>query len=148
MLNRANCKSKRQNEQVNNLVKERDEVFTTIATFLAGICFTSILLLYQVGMAVETETLRTLIFTLTLSVIFFTFTAMSFTIKREKDSSIVFFLGNFFLGFLSLFISLYLILSLLDQMIATISVGLAGFLFVIFFVVLFFEYKPHDLPKR
>jgi hypothetical protein len=123
------------------MVKERDDAFVMIATFLAGICITCIILSYEMAMDMPISTSYYLITSLAFAFVFFTFTALNFTIKREQKITKIFFLFNFFAGFISLFFSLYLFLALLNQTIAEVTIGLAILCFVIFLALIYFEYK-------
>lgn len=106
-------------------------IITEVSIFLAGICFASILLLYQFRDKIDLTTLQYLAWSLALSTVFFTFCALCCSLKSEKGASLFFFI-NFLAGFVSFFISLFLLLSLIDTTIAIVTVGVATILFFVY----------------
>jgi tellurite resistance protein TehA-like permease len=114
-------------------IGSEEEIHAQIATFLAGISFASILLLYQFRSEINSITLFWLTGSLSFTVIFFTFSALSCTEKIPKGSWAIAYWGiTFISGFVAFFISLYLLLALINQVIAIISVVLAVILFLVY----------------
>lgn len=121
------------------------EIMTQIATFLAGILFASILLVFQIknnfeyefvfmGWHTGTSMLDVVTGSLSLTCLFFIFLSLSTLLKGKSFFSLGFQVVVFFLAFGSLFISLYLILSQLSQIVANISLIISVALFILWFI--------------
>jgi len=116
-----------------------NEVLTEVASFLAGFSFTAILLLYQIKGELDPSTLYWLAGSLSFSCVLFTNLALHCIFSSRGFFSAAIFVFVFFGAFISFFTSLYLMLSLINQVIATISIILAGILFILWFIATLIE---------
>jgi peptidoglycan/LPS O-acetylase OafA/YrhL len=111
------------------------EILTEICSLFAGISFASLLLVFQFKDSISAATTFYLAGSLSFSVIFFVFSALFCLINPQRRFGRNFHVVIYFLGFASFFVSLYLLLSLLNQTIAIISSVLALLLFIAYVVV-------------
>ena len=107
-----------------------NQVFAEIASLLAGFSFTALLLLLQSKNEFDVSTTYWLSGSLSFSCIIFVFIALFCTLTEPPNTVNLFFAGLVGAGFTSFFISLFLVLSLINQKIAILSTFLVGFLFV------------------
>ncbi|MGA2385907.1 MAG: hypothetical protein ABSG33_05195 [Candidatus Bathyarchaeia archaeon] len=105
-------------------------IITGITTFIAGICFAAILLLYQFKNTIDGSVVTYLTLSLSLSVVFLTFAALSCVIASDARGSNLL-VGMLLAGFTTFFASLYFLLSLLNELIALTCVAIAVTLFLI-----------------
>jgi hypothetical protein len=117
------------------LANQWREILTQITTFLAGISFASLLLILQFKESIPSSTIQYLTGSLAFSAVFFLFSAIFCLINPQKTTSQRFHVFLYFSGFLFFFLSLYLLLSLIDQTVAIISSILAFALFVAYIIV-------------
>lgn len=110
-------------------------MLTEIATFLSGIFFAAILLVYQLKDNLEPVTLENLTWAFSVSCILFVYLALSCLLKLKSGHTVAFFGLLFFSAFTSFFVSLYLLLSLISQTIALVSMVITVVLFVVFVFV-------------
>ncbi len=121
-------------------VETRRTIFTNVSTFLAGISFASILLLLQFRNTIDSTTVVYSSCSLAFSTVFLTYNALSYTLPPpKKNTEYTFYLWGFtfFGGYTSFFISLYLLLALISQIVAVASVILAIVLFAAFISFIF-----------
>ncbi len=121
-------------------VETRRQIFTQVSTYLAGISFASILLLLQFRNSIDQTMMLYLSCSLAFSTIFLTYNALCYTLpppKKNRDYTFYLWGFTFFGGFASFFISLYLLLALISQIVAGVSVFLAIVLFVAFLALIF-----------
>ncbi len=121
-------------------VETRRTVFSNVSTFLAGISFASILLLLQFRNSIDSTTVVYSSCSLAFSTIFLTYNALSYALpppKTNKEYTFYLWGFTFFGGYISFFVSLYLLLSFISQIVAVISVILAILLFVAFIGFIF-----------
>lgn len=109
------------------------EKLTEISVFLSGIFFASILLVFQIKDNLEPASINLLAGPLSISCILFLFLALSCVLSGKGFGS-TYFVGLLFSAFSSFFVSLYVILSFLNQTIAVISVILSIILFILYWV--------------
>ncbi len=116
-------------------IETRRTIFTNVSTFLAGISFASILLLLQFRDAIDSTTIVYSSCSLAFSTIFLTYNALSYALpppSTRKEYTFYLWGLTFFGGYASFFVSLYLLLALISQVVAAASVLLAVGLFAAF----------------
>ncbi len=116
-------------------IETRRTVFTNVSTFLAGISFASILLLLQFKDTIGSTTVVYTSCSLAFSTIFLTYNALSYALpppSTRKEYTFYLWGFTFFGGYASFFVSLYLLLALISQVVAVVSVLLAIVLFAAF----------------
>ena len=112
---------------------------TKVCAFLAGVSFVSVFLVYLFKDALLSSSILYLTVSLDLSVVFFSFSALLGLIDSKKATVQNLHLLVYFAGFASLFVSLYLTLSYINQIVAAVSVVLVVVLFVSYLLVAFRE---------